>query len=260
MRIFFEDVVFAPKSDRVTCNVAYWVQTGAAVEQDLWFRFSDNAADATLYDINVFATRSEASAVPLNTSTRLAYLEGRPKDRTRNHSDTLTEAIPSMAGLTLGFRNELLPTPWCGCVWGYHQPNAEVTLDGVVNTLSLHTGSGQSLDGVAVVRHDPDDAPGPLPSIGVKCESVDFAPTVEMYEGRSRWRWSYGIAVRIQVPQLGAWWRSCAQYAAAVRSILADEYARGIAGVVTMLPAGGDPLRDGVSMLRFSAEVAGTFE
>jgi hypothetical protein len=137
---------------------------------------------------------------------------------------------------------------------------ADVVIDALVAKLNGYTGDGQALDGIEAVAHEPDIGAGVVPRIGVHVESFEPGIPTEIFADRIRWRGRYGVRVRVEVPTLAPWWRTCAAYVAAVRSIVADECARAIDGVVTMRPAGGDPLRDGVGVLRFYADVAGQFE
>jgi len=135
-----------------------------------------------------------------------------------------------------------------------------VIADSIVTTLQARTGDGQALDGIESVAHDPGSDVGMMPSIQVHVESFEQLPVTEIMDYHSRWFGRYTVRVRVQVSQFGAWWRSLVEYLAAVRSILGDESARAITGVMTMLPAGGDPPRDGVGVLRFHADVYGSYE
>jgi hypothetical protein len=211
----------------------------------------------------VFGTRAEAVANPIVTTGRLAYAEnvyGGPGDP---HSQILLDdpaTTPDFSGLVLALSNLQVPDVWGGCVWGYVAPAATHIIDGVTAELQARTGDDQALDGVAAVAHEPVASVGPMPSVGVHVESFEQVLATEVSSPVQRWRGRFGVAVRVEVPQLGAWWRTCLQYVTAVRSILADECSRSMRGVVAVWYAGGEQLRDGVGVLRFYVDVVGQYE
>jgi hypothetical protein len=77
----------------------------------------------------------------------------------------------------------------------------------------------------------------------------------------ARWWGRFSFEIALAMPLLTPWRRSAVELLAAVRSILADENASGVAGAWRVVFAGGDPLsKDGTGALLFDALVFGDNE